>query len=509
MDQLSAIDATFLYLESPKAPMHIGGVLFCAPVRPDDRGLDYASFRAHVESRLHTSPVFRRRVVRVPLDLDNPYWVEDPHFNLDAHVNYMALPGRRGWNELRHLCEHVFAVPLDPRRPLWSLTFVEALDGIVGLPPGAFAIVHRIHHAAADGLGGRDLLTCLLDPTAEVPQRLPGTTRWMPDMQPTAAQLVFSTGLGLLRRPFGMARSMGSVLGGALKLGRNVLLQQDGARDVHLRAPRTRLNVPIEPQRVFGAVRVHLSHVRAARRLVPGATVNDVLLTLCSGALRRYLDANAELPGETLTALVPISVRRAALDLPNNRLSAMIVSLATDAPDPVRRLEAVHRSVRLNREYADAVGGRTLSDLAQVVPFSLGGAVARLYSRTRMALYHPPLFNLVITNVPGPRRPLYFNGAQLLSTLGTAPIIDGLGMIIVITSYLDEVSISVTACSSVLPDVAFFEQCLQQSARELDEAVKARRAARERAEQEAGVAVTPRRTRRAITSPRDPSGFGR
>ncbi|MEO0971966.1 MAG: wax ester/triacylglycerol synthase domain-containing protein, partial [Pseudomonadota bacterium] len=115
MDQLSGIDATFLYLESPKAPMHIGGVIFCAPVNEGDRGLDFPSFRRLVESRLHVSPVFRRRVVHVPLDLDNPFWVEDPHFNLDAHVSYMALPGQRSWTELRHLLEHLFSVPLDAR----------------------------------------------------------------------------------------------------------------------------------------------------------------------------------------------------------------------------------------------------------------------------------------------------------------------------------------------------------------------------------------------------------
>ncbi|MEM9385402.1 MAG: wax ester/triacylglycerol synthase family O-acyltransferase [Pseudomonadota bacterium] len=476
MDQLSGIDATFLYLETPKAPMHIGGVLFCAPANPGDRGLDFQSFRALVESRLHVSPVFRRRVVHVPLDLDNPFWVEDPHFNLDAHVSYMALPGKRSWTEMRHLLEHLFSVPLDTRRPLWSLTFVEGLDGIQGLPPGSFAVVHKIHHAAADGMSGRDLLTCLLDPTPEV-REFPGHARWMPDMQPSLAQLLTSTGLGLLKRPFGVARTVGSVLGGVLNLGRDLLLEGSKERDVNLTGPRTRLNVPVEPQRVFGAVRLQLASLRAARGLVSGASLNDVVLTVCAGALRRYLQANAELPAQSLTALVPISVRRSVLEANNNRLSAMIVSLATLEADPVARLEAVHGSVRLNKDYAEAIGARTLSDVAQVVPFTLGIAASRFYSRMQMALYHPPLFNLVITNVPGPRRPLYFNGARVLSTLGTAPIIDGLGMIIVVTSYLEELSISVTACPSVLPDVEFFEQCLRESMEEIDAAVEERASA--------------------------------
>ncbi len=499
MEQLSGIDATFLYLETAKAPMHIGGVLFCAP---PEGGFDFPSFRALVESRLHVSPVFRRRVVHVPLDLDNPFWVEDAHFNLDAHVNYMALPGRRGWDEMRNLLEHLFSVPLDPRRPLWSLTFVEALDGIEGLPPGSFAVVHKIHHAAADGMSGRDLLTCLLDPTPEV-RTFPGARRRMPDMQPSAVQLLTSTWLGLLKRPLGIARTVGSVVGGALNLGRDAIGDWTRPKTMQLTAPRTRLNVPIEPQRVFGAVRLKLDELRAARALVPGATLNDVVLTVCSGALARYLKASAELPDESLTALVPISVRRSVLEN-NNRLSAMIVSLASRETDVVSRLAAIHASVRLNRDYADAIGARTLSDLAQIVPFTLGIAASRLYSRMRMALYHRPLFNLVITNVPGPRRPLYFNGARVLSTMGTAPIIDGLGLIIVATSYLDELSISVTSCPSIVPDVAFFERCLADAAEELSGAVQAARAEEARA---AAAAATP--TRGPLSAVPSPRGMGR
>jgi diacylglycerol O-acyltransferase len=472
MDQLSGFDATFLYLESSKAPMHIGGVLFCAPPEGQD-GFDFSSFRALVESRLHTSPVFRRRVVHVPLDLDQPFWVEDAHFNLDAHVNYMALPGKRSWNEMRNLLQHLFSVPLDLRRPLWSLTFVEGLDGIEGLPPGSFAVVHKIHHAAADGMSGRDLLTCLLDPTPEV-RLFPGGKRWMPDMQPSIVQLLTSTCAGLLKRPFGVARTVGSLLGGVVNLGRDALGVFGKSSELHLTAPRTRMNVPIEPQRVFGGVRLALDELRAARALVPGATLNDVVLTVCSGALQRYLRANAELPAESLTALVPISVRRSVLESSNNRLSAMIVSLATLEGDPVQRLEAVHHSVRMNKDYAEAIGARTLSDVAQIVPFALGIAASRLYAQMRMALYHRPLFNLVITNVPGPRRPLYFNGARVVGTMGTAPIIDGLGLIIVVTSYLEEVTVSVTSCPSVLPDVEFFEDCLREAMAEINDAVAER-----------------------------------
>ncbi|MEO0972148.1 MAG: WS/DGAT domain-containing protein, partial [Pseudomonadota bacterium] len=304
-------------------------------------------------------------------------------------------------------------------------------------------------------------------------REFPDHSRWMPDMQPSTVQLLTSTGVGLLKRPLSVARTLRSVAGGVLNLGRDLLLADlQKPREVHITAPRTRLNVPVEPQRTFAAVRLRLEALRAARALVPGATMNDVVLTVCAGALRIYLQANGELPEQSLTALVPISVRRSVLEANNNRLSAMIVSLATRESDPIERLRAVHGSVRLNKDYAEAIGARTLSDVAQVVPFTLGIAASRLYSRMRMALYHPPLFNLVITNVPGPRRPLYFNGARVLSTLGTAPIIDGLGMIIVVTSYLDEISISVTACPSVLPDVEFFEECLQTSSAQLAQAVE-------------------------------------
>lgn len=214
-----------------------------------------------------------------------------------------------------------------------------------------------------------------------------------------------------------------------------------------------------------------LDQVRATKDSIPNATVNDLVLGICSGALRRYLLKHDELPDNTLTAMAPISVRGATSE-GGNQVSAMLVPLATHLEDPLERLASLKQYTQRSKLRAQAIGATTLMDAAKVVPFTLGIAASRLYSRMEIAKYVRPVFNLVITNVPGPRQKLYFGGGELVGTLGMAPIIDGLGLMIVVTSYQDYLTISVTSCPEILQDVQFFESCLIDSFKELREAAK-------------------------------------
>lgn len=458
MQQLTGVDASFVYLETPRAPMHIGGVIFCRPPRG---GFDFRSYYELIESRLNRSRVFRRRLVKVPFGIDQPYWIDDPDFNLESHVHHMGLPAPAGWDELRHLVEHILSIPLDMRRPLWSFTFVEGLDGIDLLPKGSFALIHKLHHAAVDGMGGSDLLSALFDLSAS-PANDDPPDDWVPEMQPGPVNLVGRAYLNLLGQPKKVVRTLGSVARGAWNLGKEVLVEKQSLPTAPFRGPRTRFNSPISAQRVFGGVWLPLADVKAVKNRVEGATVNDVVLAICSGALREYLVEKQELPDRTMTAMVPISVRD-AVDTGGNQVSAMLVPLATDEPDPLQRMQKIRENTAKTKEQSRAMGASTLTDAAQIVPFSLGAAAARLYSRMEIARYVRPLFNLVITNVPGPRQTLYFGGGQLIGSMGMAPIIDGLGLILVITSYDDYLTISATSCPDRLPDVEVFEDCLRNS----------------------------------------------
>ncbi len=465
MQQLTGIDASFIYLETPRAPMHIGGVVFCRPPRG---GFDFGRYFDLIESRLHRSSVFRRRLVTVPFGIDQPYWVEDPDFNLESHVHHMGLPAPGGWAELRRLVEHILSIPLDMRRPLWSFTFVEGLDGIDLLPKGSFALIHKLHHAAVDGMGGSDLLSALFDLTPDPPVS-ESMDNWVPEMRPGPLSLLGKAYLNLLGHPKKIGRTIGAIARGTWNLGKEVLVEKQALPTAPFRGPRTRFNSRISAQRVFGGVWIPLSDVKAVKHHVEGATVNDVVLAVCAGAVRSYLDDKDELPDKTLTAMVPISVRD-TVEGGGNQVSAMLVPLATDEQDALSRLGAIRESTVRTKEQSKAMGASTLTDAAQIVPFSLGAAAARLYSRMEIARYVRPLFNLIITNVPGPRQTLYFGGGQLVGSMGMAPIIDGLGLILVITSYDDYLTISVTSCPDRLPDVEFFENCLRNSFAELQSA---------------------------------------
>lgn len=465
MEQLTGIDASFVYLETARSPMHIGGVIVC---KAPPGGFHFEDYYRLIESRLAKSKVFRRRLVNVPMGLDAPYWIEDPNFNLDSHVHHMALPAPGSWEELRKLAQHIFAIPLDLRRPLWSLTFVEGLDSIPTLPKGTFALIHKVHHSSVDGMGGVDLISSLFDLTRDwdVP---PEDDHWMPDMEPSNATLLSNAYMHLLAKPKQAVKTVRSMISGLWSVGKDVLVEKQAPPTVPFRGPKTRFNVPISAQRRFGGVWLPLDEIRDTKDKISHVTVNDLVLGICSGALRRYLIKHGELPDNTLTAMAPISVRDATSE-GGNQVSAMLVPLATHIEDPLERLASLREYTQRSKLRAQAIGATTLMDAAKVVPFTLGTAASRLYSRMEIAKYVRPVFNLVITNVPGPRQKLYFGGGELVGTLGMAPIIDGLGLMIVVTSYQDYLTISVTSCPEILQDVQFFESCLIDSFKELREA---------------------------------------
>jgi len=469
MQVLDSLDSAFLYLDTPRSPMHIGSVQIY-----EGTGEEFSIevYRNLIRSRLHTSPVFRRRVVQVPLHLGRPYWVEDPNFDLDAHLDHVRLPGPGGWRQLREVAERVFATALDPNRPLWSLTFVEGLEGIPELPKGSFALITRIHHAAADGMGSVDLFSALWDPSAEG-RVIAAPGRWEPERLPSRLGLLGRTAAHLAAQPATIARTVSAVARGGWGLGREMFSGEHHGHRLLFTAPKTCFNEPIVVHRSFGGVSFPLNGIKAIKNRVADTTVNDVVLAICSGALRRYLQASEDLPDKSLVAMAPISVRD-EVHTGLNRVSAMLVDLATCESDGLRRLGAIHESTRESKAYAKAIGARTLTDSTRVVPFSLASAGARLYSRMRIAHYHRPPFNLVVTNVPGPSSQLFLGGARLLNLFGMAPVIDGLGLILVVTSYSSHLTISATAAKNLVPDIDNLLAGLRSSYRELSRAVSGR-----------------------------------
>ncbi len=462
MLQLSGQDASFVYFDTPSTPMHIGSVAIYDPSTAPGGLVRFKDILRFIESRLSGARSFRQRLVRVPFDLDHPYWLEDADFDLEYHVRHIALPKPGDWRQLCIQVARLHARPLDLSKPLWEFWVVEGLDNIPGLPPGCFALVSKVHHAAIDGMSGVEMSAAVHDLSA-TPAPRDKADDWKPETAPGFSEIALRTYVNALRQPFRFASTVWRSVPGFAQLGKQV-----SAGDVSLAgtklAPQTRFNRKVSPHRIWDGVPFPLAGVRAIKEAIPGATVNDAILAIIGGGLRTYLLDKGELPGESLTAMAPISVRqegeKAAL---GNLVSAMVVALGTHIDDPLKRLKHIHDEASNSKAMTNAVGARTLTDYSQLIPSGLAGLGARLYTRLGLANAHAPVFNCVATNVPGSRVPLYFCGARLVSMMGTGPVFDGMGLINTIYSYGDTIAISFTSDRDMIPDPDAYAAALRGS----------------------------------------------
>ena len=466
MQQLSGLDASFIYMETNRTPMHIGSVyLLDVTTAP---GFNREMLRTHVAARLPRLPVFRQRLVEVPLDLGHPFWINDPDFNLDDHLVSLGCPRPGGKAELMALAAQRFARPLDRGRPLWDMTLVDGIDQYPGLPPGSMALICRIHHAAVDGVSGAELMGALLDLSPN-PDADDVIDQWRPEPVPSPVDMLRQTYTDAKRKSLQFPRFLRDVTVASLRRAAMRRLRRLDPPARLLDAPPTVFNDVIGPTRTFGGVEFDLDHIKALKNALPGVTVNDVLLAIAAGGLRRLLARSGELPAEPMIAMMPVSVRTGGQsDQSGNQVDAMLVELATDEASPLARLGRICGATRQSKAYGEAIPAARIMEF---VPSETAALAARLYTRMRVADRHGPFFNLVITNVPGPPLPLYIAGARIASVFGTAPVFDGLGLILVVFSQAGRISIGITACRRMLPDASVVEGDLEASLDELAAAI--------------------------------------
>jgi WS/DGAT/MGAT family acyltransferase len=459
------MDATFLYGETPRAHMAGAGLYVYDQSTAPGGKVTFKGILAHIESRLPAARVFRQRLVRVPFDLDHPYWIADPDFDLEFHVRHIALPKPGDWRQLCIQVARLLSRPLDLDRPLWELYVIEGLDNVDRVPKGSFALLNKFHHAAIDGMSGVELNNAIHDLTPDA-EPVVLEDRWEPEKMPSTAELLGRAGLNNAARPMHFARVMGRTVPMVGRLQNQIRRQTISPPTRTI--PRTRFSDPVSAHRVYDGVRFDLEAMKAIKRTVEGATVNDVVLTVVGGALRAYLLDKYELPSDPLIAMAPISVRsdeeRSAA---GNLVSAMFVTLGTDVADPRARLEAVRTSTHEQKEFMNAVGARTLVDFAELLPGGLIGLGARTSARLSLANRLRPVFNATVTNMPGPQQPLYMAGAKCVAQYGVGMIMDGMGLIHPVVSYCGEITIAFTSDREMMPDPGFYAECLQQSFDEL------------------------------------------
>jgi len=462
VEQLSGQDASFLYAETPNTPLHVGGVsIYDQSTIPGGGPLRFKQILQNIADRLHLAKPMRRKVVRVPFDWDHPYWVEDKTFDLEYHVRHIALPQPGDWRQLYILAARILANPLDMSKPPWEMYFVEGLDHLEGLPSGCFAVISKTHHCAIDGASSMDLLALLHDLTPEPTKITPPEKPWVGEEDPQPQELMLRAVGNNLMQPWRIAETMAKavpVVGDALR----PVFQPPPQPPAPI--PRTRFNRTIQSHRAIGLRRYRLDDVKAMRKRVPGATVNDVAIALCGGALRRYLEAKQELPAEPLLAMAPVSVRaETERNTMGNKVSGMFVSTGSHIADPAKRLAHVQASSAQSKALTNAVGARQMTNAMQFIPGALMVAGTRFAAEAGLANVQNPAYNVTITNVPGPQVPLYSMGAKLVTMIGFGPLTHGIGLMFPVSSYNGEFTISFTACREIVPDPRFLEQCIDES----------------------------------------------
>jgi len=467
MRQLSGLDASFLNIETPSAHGHVASMIVVDPSHAGS-GDPYADLRRIFQERLHLLEVYRRKLAEVPFGLDHPYWVDDPDLDLEFHLRELALPAPGDDRQLGEQVARIVSRPLDRSRPLWELYVIS------GLVSGHVALLSKLHHATVDGESGVELLQLLLDTDPEGATVTPPDQPWQPERTPTPFELLGRTVLAYAARPrkavqlqLRMLRAVAALSGNAaareLVAGAmpglrrvGILPSAQGEQRVVLPtrpAPRTPFNRVVSPHRRFAFRTLRLSDAQNLKRVL-GVTVNDVVLALSAGALRAYLAERDALPDRALVAMVPVSVRvKGQGETYTNRVTGVVTSLHTNIADPVERVQAIHGSMAAAKELQQAIPADVLTDVTQFAPPALAARAARLAGRLRIADRMNPPVNVIVSNVPGPRQPLYLSGARMTHFYPVSTVADGLGLNITVQSYLDNLDFGLVACRELVPDL--------------------------------------------------------
>jgi len=464
-DRLSFLDNSFLIMEGPNSPMHVGGTgtFEAAPLRAPHGGIDIDSIREYVASRLYLIPRYRQRLAFIPLE-NHPVWVDDDHFNIHYHVRHTALPKPGDERQLKRLAARIMSQHLDRTKPLWEVWFVEGLEG-----GDRLAMISKVHHCMVDGMSSVDLLNVLLRP--QPTKEFEPAPDWIPRPAPRSRDLLREAAWRYVRLPFDIGRNLPQVIQDARDPRSDVRARLRALRDSVGSGLRnvsvTPLNQQIGGHRRFDWLAMSLNELKAVKNQL-GGTLNDLVLATVAGAVRAFLERR-RVNVETLDfrVMAPVSVRseqeRGTL---GNRVSAWMVPMPLAERDPRRRLELIRQTTEQLKESKQALGAEVLTQVGEWTPSTLLALGARMATRLLP-------FNLVVTNVPGPQVPLYLLGARMLDSYGLVPLTDYLCLGIVLFSYAGQLCWGFTGEWDLLPDLHDFVRDIETSFGELRDAAQA------------------------------------
>ncbi len=446
MQQLSGLDAAFLNLETGPVYGHVSS-LGIYDSSTADQPLTAAVLRERMMSRIHKLPMFRRKLVTVPLGLDQPYWCDDDEFDINAHIFDVGIsaPGTR--QQLNEVVSRLVAKPLDRSRPLWEMAVIN------GLEDGKTALLATVHHSVIDGGSGNDVNAILLDMAPNADQTNPPPKPWHPEAPPDGMKLLTSAVTTNALRPFKAVKSGLSVTRQLLKQTPTLasMVPSMASRGTSVLGPRTPFNVKPTNRRIFVPFQISLDEVKTIKKAV-GATINDVVMAECAGGLRSWLMARGELPDQPLTASIPVSIRdESQKGAMGNQVSMIVTDLPTDVADPLERIKAVHESMKVAKEMHDALPVATIIGFSDFATPAISAAAARAAQRANFTSGVMP--NVTISNVPGAQWKMYLCGAELEEFYPVSMIVDGQAMNITLFSYDGHLDFGLVSCPHAVPDL--------------------------------------------------------
>lgn len=451
IEQLSSRDARYLYQEDENNYAHVSTVNIYDPATSELGRFDFDELVEHLKTRTHVSPVFVRKLKRVLLDLDNPYWVNEDYFELESHISYSRLAAPGNWQQLTKHISRYHSKPLDRSRPLWDMLVIDGLDAIDTMPKGCFAVVTKIHHASTDSTAAMRFFNAFVDLDAEgTPATDLGISRDTGGDNPTPRRMLYRAIKHSVKQPISFTRQLAKAVPKLVELT-NPFKQGNNRFFV----PDTRFNSEITTQKTFEAITLSLNDLKTIKKAVHGCKLNDVILNVIAGGLRQYLQHHNELPSQPLVAWVPVSLNDSEQQTISNAISPITTQLHTNIENPLARLSAIvhsNKAALLNRNGTPA---ELMTDIHQHIPGS------SLATASRYILNNSPLrlSNVHISNVPGPQQPLYLYGSQCIRQFALGPLANGMALYISTPSYNGMLSIDITSTQEVIPDI----ECLKQS----------------------------------------------
>lgn len=471
MKHLSGLDATFLHTETPETPMHVGG-LHVLELPAGYKGDFYEDVKAHVQSRMHLSEVFTRKLALMPFELSNPVWVDDDDVDLDYHVRRVTLPRPGTMRQLEQYVARLHSTLLDRSRPLWEFFVIDGLQG------GGVALYSKLHHAGIDGQAGAAFAEAIMDLTPEprvikAPRQVARRNRYQLGVAELAGAALTNTlqqYVKLVKTFPDMARAVKSLVVPQPKNGAGSLWKLP--KNLNLLGPKTPLNVAITNQRAYAVRSIPLTEVKQIGKRL-GASLNDVVLGLCAGALRHYLSDHGKLPRKPLTAAIPVTLREPGDTTSNNQVSMTVMTLATDVADPIERIKAIAESSAAAKSLMGNIKAAIPTDFPSFgAPWLMSG-LASMYGRSGFADRLPPVANVVISNVPGAPVALYFAGAKLRTYYPVSIPSHGMALNMTVQSYNGMLDFGLIACRRAVPDVGDIADYLVEEHRALLAKVKA------------------------------------